>query len=307
MDGPRNDVPSLATAPSRTVLCPACGYDLRGMTADRCSECGLVIDPEVLRRSAVPWAHRKSVGRVRAFLRTAWMVTGDGKALRQEAAKEQSARDGAWFRRWVAAVLAACCLFIAGAMVEKDALKDMVVQPHFVYSATGGMPGWQQDLVVPWSAGLVIRPAFFVYAVLVAFYVSRAPGLVLHTRGMAPDYAEAVRAIGGYVSAPLFWILPCLVGYVAAFWLMQSYDAMVRRTPLVPIVICLAFLVGVAGVVATVYRTGQWRARTTDHSFLTGLLGAGELLARWVAGGAVILGVVPWCVGFVWIVIDSLR
>src|SRR5436305_757244 len=139
MDGPPNVDIAVPPAPSRTVLCSACGYDLRVMTGDRCSECGLVIDREALRRSGFPWAHRKSVGRVRAFLKTVWLVTRDSRALRHEAAREQSARDGAAFRRWVVVALAACCMFIAAGLIERNALKGMVVRPHFV--ARGGCAG----------------------------------------------------------------------------------------------------------------------------------------------------------------------
>jgi hypothetical protein len=207
----------------------------------------------------------------------------------------------------VAVVLAACCLFIAAAMIEGNALNDVVVQPQMRFVATGALPGWEQDLVVPWSAGMVIRPAFLMYAVLLAFHFAAAPGSVLRTRGMPADYAEAVRAIGGYLSAPLFWILPGLAGFLGAMWLAQSYDVIVRKTALVPVVVILSLLFGVAAVAATVYRTGQWRARTSDHSFFSGLLGAVGLLLRWAFGAAVILGVIPWCVGFVWIAVDSLR
>src|SRR5687768_10793324 len=68
---------SLVHAPAGDLLCPACGYDLRGTTGGRCSECGLEIDPAALARSGVPWAYRKEMGRVRAFLKTAWLVTFD--------------------------------------------------------------------------------------------------------------------------------------------------------------------------------------------------------------------------------------
>jgi hypothetical protein len=291
------------------------------MTGERCSECGLVIDREALRRSAFPWAHRRSVGRVRAFLKTVWLVSSDSGVLRQEAAKEQSARDGSSFRRWVAVALSASLLFVAVAMIEGGAVRDLVVRPgspnggggvwRLVVSFPGGagwrLAGWRQDLLVPWSAGVAMRPALLAYAVVLAFYLAGAPRSVLRTRGMPPDYAEAVRAIGGYASAPLVWMLPCVMGYALAFLLMQSYDAVVRTTALVPIVITVSFLVGVAGLLATVYRTAQWRARTTDHAWSTGLLAAAELLLRWALGCVVILALVPWCVGFVWIGVDSLR
>lgn len=83
-------------------LCPGCGYDLRAATTDRCSECGVVLDRAALRESGFPWAHRKRVGRVRAFVATVWLVTVDGRRVRNELAKPQDARDAGLTRRWTA-------------------------------------------------------------------------------------------------------------------------------------------------------------------------------------------------------------
>ena len=64
---------------SRTWICPACGYDLRATTSDHCSECGLAIDRDALQQSAIPWAHRRQIGRVRAYLKTLWQFSTDRK------------------------------------------------------------------------------------------------------------------------------------------------------------------------------------------------------------------------------------
>src|SRR4051794_13275118 len=69
--------PDAPSDPGRSLLCPGCGYDLRGTIGGRCSECGLEIDRAALERSGFPWAHRASLGRVRAFLKTVWLVTVD--------------------------------------------------------------------------------------------------------------------------------------------------------------------------------------------------------------------------------------
>src|SRR5687768_8381884 len=79
-----------AMTTERSVLCPACGYDLRGATEDRCSECGLVVDLASLQHSEIPWAYRRQIGWGRAFFKTVWMITSDVKSLRHEAAKPQS-------------------------------------------------------------------------------------------------------------------------------------------------------------------------------------------------------------------------
>src|SRR4051812_20118884 len=57
------------------ALCPACGYDLRGLPAEteRCPECGM---PAVGAAAAVrvPWEMRREMGRWRAYRRTAWLA-----------------------------------------------------------------------------------------------------------------------------------------------------------------------------------------------------------------------------------------
>src|SRR5688572_2773768 len=88
-----------------SVLCPGCGYDLRAATEDRCSECGLAVDRASLEHSEIPWAHRRQIGRVRAFFKTVWMITSDVRSLRHEAAKPQSPSDAAAFRWWVVTFL----------------------------------------------------------------------------------------------------------------------------------------------------------------------------------------------------------
>src|SRR6478609_3636267 len=83
------------------LLCPACGYDLRGTTAQRCSECGLELDRAAFQRSTIAWAYRGKIGRISAFVRTVWQFTSDTKAIRYDAAKPQSAHDATVYRRWI--------------------------------------------------------------------------------------------------------------------------------------------------------------------------------------------------------------
>jgi hypothetical protein len=281
------------------------------MTGDRCSECGLVIDHDALRRSAFPWAHRRSVGRVRAFLKTVWLVTADSAALRMEAAKEQSVRDARGFARWVAVSLSACFVAAVAVIVYQDGIREMAVLPPSQARVAWRMAGWEQDLLAPWSAGILLWPVLVACPVMLAFYVAGAPASVFRTRGLPPDRAEAVAAIGRYAAAPLFLVLLAALLVGATVLGVVAVEDEVRPGLMLPVVVMLLFLVagllGLVALVGTVYRTGQWRARTTDHAWSTGFLAMSELLLRWAVGCVFVLGVLPWCVGFVWIVVDSLR
>src|SRR5687767_11785601 len=109
-------VPPTKSAPAVgdvSLVCPRCGYDLRGATTDQCSECGLVVDRAAAAVSGVPWAHRRTIGRLRAFLKTVWQVTWDSRRLRHEMAKPQDAGDAARFRRVNATLLAVTLLIVA--------------------------------------------------------------------------------------------------------------------------------------------------------------------------------------------------
>ena len=299
-----------ATAhPGRSVLCPGCGYDLRGTAGERCSECGLAIDRAALERSGFPWAHRASLGPLRAFLKTVWLVTADAASLRYEVAKQQRPRDGASFRRWVAVILSACFAAGVGVVIAAGGIKEAAVDRDEFSSGT--MQPWTQDLFVPWSAGVVIRPALFAYTTLLAFHLAGVPRSIFRTHGMPEHYRQTVEAISGYVVAPLVLLLPATVGFAALFFLLRHpYAEWAERGPLAAILQVLLIVGGVlafAAVASTVHRTGQWRARTAHAGYPTGFAGMAELLLRWAIGAAVILGVIPWCVGFLWIVVDSFR
>ena len=304
MDVPQSNLAEAPGAPGRTVLCPGCGYDLRGSTGERCSECGLVLDWAALQRSAFPWAHRKSLGRLRAFLKTVWLVTADAASLRQETAKAQSPRDGASFRRWVAVVLSACFGVVVVMVLSGGGMHELAVGPD-EYSF-GLMPRWTQDLLVPWSAGITIAPALFVYSTVLAFYIVGVPRSIFRTRGLPQDYRRTVEAISGYVVAPLVLLIPATVGYVGLYFLSQREELM-RRGMLMPLLMIGSFIIVMVAVGGTAYRMGQWRARTTHAGYATGFAAMAELLLRWAVGAVVVLGVVPWCVGLVWIVFDSFR
>ena len=294
-------------APARTILCPGCGYDLRAATGERCSECGLVIDREALKRSAFPWAHRAQLGRLRAFLKTVWLVCADSRSLSHETAKSQSPRDAAVFRRWVAAALAVCFCGVVVMLIESGALADAVVDPSPGFMRFGRSARLVQDLLVPWCAGILWRPALFGYATAFAVYAAGATRPIFRTRGLSADYADTGEAIGAYAAAPLVLVLFGTAGYglVAALETYVEIRFIANVWMPAAILVIFSFLLLIFGVALTVYRTGQWRARTAHAGYPTGFAGMGELLLRWAVGGVILLGVVPWCVGFGWIVVDS--
>jgi hypothetical protein len=52
------------------MICPECAYDLRGLTSERCPECGEDLGILHRREPLIPWEHREDLGFVRAYLAT---------------------------------------------------------------------------------------------------------------------------------------------------------------------------------------------------------------------------------------------
>src|SRR4051794_5575478 len=138
------------------VLCPACGYDVRSATSDRCSECGLVLDRSAATASNIPWAHRGRIGRLRAFVKTVWVVTVDARSIRHELGRPQLSGDADRFRWWNAAYVAAALGIWAAVRLAVHGMDSIAVQR----TSSGSTPlsGFQQDLFVPWSAGATLPP-----------------------------------------------------------------------------------------------------------------------------------------------------
>lgn len=77
--------------------CGQCGYDLRASSSSRCPECGGDSTGD-WSRSILPWAHRRSIGRVSAYLRTAWIACAHPTALAADMIRPQLLLDARRFR-----------------------------------------------------------------------------------------------------------------------------------------------------------------------------------------------------------------
>jgi len=84
----------------RDLFCQECGYNLRGLTGDRCPECGHSLEAVRSRVSRLPWVHRAELGRCRAYWRTVWFVMFRHKRFYEEVARPVSYTDAQRFR-WV--------------------------------------------------------------------------------------------------------------------------------------------------------------------------------------------------------------
>jgi hypothetical protein len=297
-----------------SLLCPQCGFDLRGTQSSRCGECGLEIDREALRESGIPWVYRRKLGRVRAYFKTCWQIMADRPAIRFESAKPQEPVDGRAFARVTGFIVALALLAAFGAVVyAAGGLTFLAVQPPNPFLSSSqlspGADAWRQDLTVPWCAGATLWPVLPGCFILLGFFVSGAQRFAFRTQSLPAAPAASGLALSCYASAPLLLVLPALVcGGVAG--LLADRKIFIAAGPFRQSAILLA-IVGVvlyaAGALGTLYRVGQWLRRVRYCGTLRACLGAVELMGLWVLGWIFFLGIVPWCLGFFWIVLDSLR
>jgi hypothetical protein len=237
-----------------------------------------------------------------------WQFTSDTEAVRYDIAKPQSAGDAAIFRRWVGVLVALCFMLPATLVYTEGGLKEMAAKP-------GSLPGWgvgpmlakpAQDVLVPWSAGVTLPYALYVYATGWAIYLVSTPGAVLRANGLPPERADSIRAIGRYAAAPLVWLVLATALFLVMYARSRQLQSKFDNSAMFLVLNGLWFLVAVLSLGFTAYRTGQWRARAVHGGNAAGFFGMGELLLRWIVGFAMICFVIPWCIGLVFILIDAL-
>jgi hypothetical protein len=68
-------VTDVLESPAADRFCDSCGYNLRGLTNDRCPECGREFDPNAPPIAQIPWLRRSQIGAWRAYWQTVFAVT----------------------------------------------------------------------------------------------------------------------------------------------------------------------------------------------------------------------------------------
>ena len=99
LDGGPDTAPADRFRPIETdILCPSCSYNLRGLTSNRCPECGLALDAVRSHTSQIPGVHRKKIGWYRAYWKTVWFVTMRHRLMSMELARPVNYSDAQKFR-----------------------------------------------------------------------------------------------------------------------------------------------------------------------------------------------------------------
>ncbi len=275
-----------STATDLAMLCPACAYDLRGLPAGTCPECGHAFDPAELSRSQIPWSYRKVIGLFRAYWRTVWLVMFRDRQFRHEISRPVSYRDARWFQTLTVILTVVSLIAVVVAIHLADEIEAVTLLLDKVWT-------------IPIAVGLL---ALFVTAITGVhtywFHPRRLP-IVHQNRSVALSY---------YCCAPLAWtpILAALTIAITADVAMQSP----RQTdpPWVAMILSVPLFLGTLGVVVSLW----FLPVRMVHFFATRGLAAQATLAvvlpvLWALLGAIILVGIPATIGWLWIVYASLQ
>jgi len=149
--------------------------------------------------------------------------------------------------------------------------------------------------------------------VLMAFHLTRVQRTVFRVPGGTDEVRRAAATIGSYSAAPLLLLVPAALCYgIAALiaWNQKESSQPIRSQTweiAMIVAICLGGLLYLLALIGTFLRVGQWVARATHAGAWRVGLALVELWMLWCFGAGLFVFLFPWCVGFVWIVIDSFR
>ncbi len=297
--------PSVA---DREILCPYCGYDLRGASmTGLCSECGRSFDRLELASTRIAWAQAQRIGQVAAFWRTVWSTTFGRRCLSHEinAAHDPGAARRFWvinsFFVWAipAAVVIGAGFYFGG--------YEFLVRDHPMYELYLDLP-LGRIWIDLWLPLIVAYTTWGVVPLCMLGVIMWATGSVtymLHPGGASPGRQAAGVALGFYASGPLAWIVPAMA--IAGIVLLLHWRNVINYGT---IVVYGGIIVSFCGVVvfAAVLR---WiinvvlLIRGMCESALSCVGWLAVLMLIWLGGATLIMVILPWTFGLMWLMVDS--
>jgi hypothetical protein len=186
---------------SADLFCISCGYNQRGIAGGRCPECGedyVKLPPSPTR---LPWLHRRHLGVLRGYWRTAGMVIFRKQEFCEQIDTPVTLRDGRRF--WVMAVLAAWAPLVA-----------VVVALYLFPQSSGFLKELRAFLFQ--SMFLPIPLAVFILTGLFVLFAAATgmPSYFCHPRALPVERQNRAIALSYFAGAPIALML--LIALLAA-------------------------------------------------------------------------------------------
>lgn len=168
------------------LYCQQCGYNLRGLTSERCPECGRSLEGLRATVSRIPWVHCSEIGWFRAYWKTVWMAMFRHRRLCDEIARPVSYRDSQSFR-WLTVV---------------HAYFPILVLTMVAYAATPFGPFGGELLAAGYHA---VWPVVVVHGCVLLFLAAATgvPSYFFHPRDLPVNLQNRAVALSYYTCGPL--------------------------------------------------------------------------------------------------------
>ena len=302
-----------AAAREEELFCPACGYNLHALQGiDRCPECGLAIDRQGFARSQIPWVHRRHLGRVRAYWRTLWLATLRPARIAAEASRRVSYVDAQRFR-WVTAFVAAAPVIaglVAAVLWYGNAALFTLINPVAIPGwAMGGQPSAMFDLLIPWDSGATLPPVLPLAVLVAMVFVTGVASYWFHPKWLPVVRQNRAVALSYYGCAPLaLSSVPVLMAIAVYVMKQAGLDDEASAAWAVVRVLAIGAILSGFAVIALTWRSTMVLLRRTTRLGMGRPWLAGALIpVEWLLCAVGVLFALPWVVGFVRLVISSLR
>ncbi len=204
------------------IFCAKCDYNLRGLTSDRCPECGQALDAAEVMEQSLPWHRRQSLGLAWAFWLTVWEATFRPNRLCCRVARPVPYRDAQKFR-WL-----------------------VILHAHLPLAAVIGTFWWMCEFGPDGSGANGLDAAQVLVGANIASIVALAvvtgvPSYFCHPRRIPVERQNRTIALSYYATGPLAWVSLLALG---ALCLWPAIGRAVTALPPMPLPVSLiwAFL-----------------------------------------------------------------
>ncbi|HTW93498.1 MAG TPA: hypothetical protein VMD30_01810 [Tepidisphaeraceae bacterium] len=210
--------PAPSFDPSATRPCPACDYDLRAATADRCPECGTLIGSI---DCTIPWEHRRQLGRFRAFCRTVRFALRPARLARSIAEPVDffSARRFAWIAFILAAIpLSALFILLLGINGFPDPNSWSLGPLSRMSAGATIVKTLPDEFAYCWTVGGALYPVLPIGLLITLFLWMQVPTCWFGSRQLSLARRQRATTLSYYTCAPIALLfIPCAAaGFLSA-------------------------------------------------------------------------------------------